>query len=100
MAGYSWGGLLALLYALEHRDRVERLALISPAPAWRAAREQFEQTFNHRNLDPAFQEARRAFAKADSASATPTRFSSASSSSRWRPTSTTPSGRMTSHRSG
>jgi proline iminopeptidase len=59
IAGYSWGGLLALLYALEHTDRVARLALISPAPTWRAAREQFEQTFAHRNLDPAFQEARR-----------------------------------------
>src|SRR5918994_5853685 len=42
IAGYSWGGLLALLYALEHTERVERLALISPAPAWRAARERFE----------------------------------------------------------
>ncbi len=59
LAGYSWGGLLALLYALEHRDRIERLALISPAPTWRAARERFEQTFSHRNLDPAFQEERR-----------------------------------------
>jgi proline iminopeptidase len=59
LAGYSWGGLLALLYALEHRQRVERLALISPAPTWRAARDQFEERFAHRNLDPAFQEERR-----------------------------------------
>ncbi len=59
IAGYSWGGLLALLYALHHRDRVERLALISSAPAWRAARESFEATFARRNLDPRFQEARR-----------------------------------------
>jgi proline iminopeptidase len=60
IAGYSWGGLLALLYALEHTERVERMALISPAPSWRSARERFEARFNHRNLDPAFQEARRA----------------------------------------
>jgi proline iminopeptidase len=60
IAGYSWGGLLALLYALEHRPRVERLALISPAPSWRGARERFEERFGQRNLDPAFQEARRA----------------------------------------
>jgi proline iminopeptidase len=59
LAGYSWGGLLALLYSLQHRDRIERLALISPAPTWRAARESFEQRFAHRNLDPVFQDERR-----------------------------------------
>jgi proline iminopeptidase len=59
IAGYSWGGLLALLYALEHRDRVARLALVSPAPTWRAARDRFEQAFSRRNLDPIFQEERR-----------------------------------------
>jgi proline iminopeptidase len=59
IAGYSWGGLLALLYALEQPDRVERLALISPAPTWRAAREGFEAAFARRNLDPVFQEERR-----------------------------------------
>ena len=32
--GYSWGGLLAMLYAVTHPDRIERLALVSPAPAW------------------------------------------------------------------
>src|SRR5688500_14380559 len=36
--GYSWGGLLAQLYAIEHPERVERLALVCPAPSWRAAR--------------------------------------------------------------
>jgi proline-specific peptidase len=60
IAGYSWGGLLALLYALEHPVNVARLALISPAPSWRAARESFEARFSRRNLDPALQEARRA----------------------------------------
>jgi proline iminopeptidase len=59
LAGYSWGGLLAILYSLQHRDRVERLALISPAPVWRAARESFERRFEQRNLDPVFQEERR-----------------------------------------
>ena len=59
LVGYSWGGLLALLYAVERPARIDRLALVSPAPAWRAAREGFEQTFAQRNLDPAFQEARR-----------------------------------------
>lgn len=60
IAGYSWGGLLALLYALEHPGSVARLALVSPAPPWRGARERFEARFGQRNLDPAFQEARRA----------------------------------------
>ena len=59
LAGYSWGGLLALLYALEHPERIARLALVSPAPAWRAARDAFEHTFAGRNLAPALQEERR-----------------------------------------
>lgn len=58
LAGYSWGGLLALLYAVEHPDRVERLALVSPAPAWREARQEFERRFNERNLAPELQRRR------------------------------------------
>ena len=59
LAGYSWGGLLALLYAIEHPARVERLALISPAPAWRAARDRFERRFAERSMSPALQAARK-----------------------------------------
>jgi len=44
---------------LAHPGRVERLALVSPAPTWRAARDRFEAAFARRNLDPVFQEARR-----------------------------------------
>ncbi len=58
MAGYSWGGLLALLYAVEYPERVTRLALISPAPAWRAARDEFERRFSERNLAPGLQRQR------------------------------------------
>jgi proline iminopeptidase len=50
--GYSWGGLLAQLYATEHPDRVERLALVCPAPSWRAARDEFERRFAERGLAP------------------------------------------------
>lgn len=60
LAGYSWGGLLALLYALEHPDHVARMALVSPAPAWRAARDEFERRFGLRTMTPELQEARRA----------------------------------------
>jgi len=58
LAGYSWGGLLAMLYAIEHSQRVERLALVSPAPATRAARAVFEERFQARTLSPALQAAR------------------------------------------
>jgi proline iminopeptidase len=58
LAGYSWGGLLSLLYAVEHPERVERLALVSPAPGWREARQEFEHRFQERNLDPALQSKR------------------------------------------
>lgn len=60
IAGYSWGALLAMLYAIEHPERVERMALVSPAPAWREARERFEREFARRNLDPALQAERAA----------------------------------------
>jgi proline iminopeptidase len=74
LAGYSWGGLLALLYAVSHPGRVGRLALISPAPAWRAARDQFEGAFARRNLDPAFQEARRQLRESGLRERDPTAF--------------------------
>jgi proline iminopeptidase len=60
LAGYSWGGLLALLYAIEFPHRIERLALVSPAPAWREARVEFERRFAQRNLAPELQRQRSA----------------------------------------
>lgn len=60
IAGYSWGALLALLYALEHGERVSHLALVSPAPVWHEARKVFERRLAERNTAPAVVEARRA----------------------------------------
>jgi proline iminopeptidase len=53
LIGYSWGGLLALLYAREAAaSRVSpspiRLVLIDPAPMTRAYRQQFEAEFSRR----------------------------------------------------
>ena len=58
LAGYSWGGLLSLLYALEYPDRVASLALVSPAPVWRGARDEYEGRLAARNAAPALVEAR------------------------------------------
>src|SRR5687768_13433195 len=51
--GYSWGGLLALLHAIEATERPElgqasRLVLIDPAPVTRAYRTRFEAEFSRR----------------------------------------------------
>ncbi len=59
LVGYSWGGLLALLYAIEaangvrgpqapRREPVSRMVLIDPAPVKREYRRQFEQEFARR----------------------------------------------------
>ncbi len=52
LCGYSWGGLLAVLYLLEHPERVERLALVSPASITAAYREEFERRFAERMNTP------------------------------------------------
>jgi len=60
ICGYSWGGLLAMLYAIDHPNNVERLALVSPAPSWRAARIEFEARFRARSTTPEIEAERRA----------------------------------------
>jgi proline iminopeptidase len=57
LVGYSWGGLLAMLYAVEAAaGRVSpapvRLALIDPAPISRAHRAEFEAEFARRQAGP------------------------------------------------
>ncbi|MEO8563303.1 MAG: alpha/beta fold hydrolase [bacterium] len=57
IVGYSWGGLLAMLYAIEAASgRVApapaRLALIDPAPVTRAYRATFEEELARRQASP------------------------------------------------
>jgi proline iminopeptidase len=57
IVGYSWGGLLAMLYAIEAaagrtQFQPERLILIDPAPVSRRYRLQFEAEFARRQTDP------------------------------------------------
>ncbi|HKV72079.1 MAG TPA: alpha/beta fold hydrolase [Gemmatimonadales bacterium] len=52
ICGYSWGGLLGLLYTLRHPERVERLALIAPAAITREWRDDFETEFSRRMNAP------------------------------------------------
>src|SRR4051812_49155370 len=57
IVGYSWGGLLAMLYAIEAAagrvsPRVGRLVLVDPAPVTRAFRDRFEREFAARQAGP------------------------------------------------
>lgn len=60
LLGYSWGGLLAVLYLLEHPGKVARLALVSPAAITAQWRDESERRFAARTADPAIVEARAA----------------------------------------
>ena len=57
LVGYSWGGLLAMLYAIESSEGrlavpPASLALIDPAPVTRAHRDAFEREFARRQAGP------------------------------------------------
>jgi len=63
VVGYSWGGLLAALYALEAADDASlippsRLVLIDPGPLARRYRKEFEAEFVRRQQGPAIQQMR------------------------------------------
>ena len=64
IVGYSWGGLLALLYAIESERTggavvsPERLVLIDPGPITRQFRQQFEAEFASRQSGEAVQRLR------------------------------------------
>lgn len=58
LLGYSWGGLLALLYATSFPGAVDRLALVCPAPARAQDRRRFDAAFAERMGHPALARAR------------------------------------------
>ena len=58
LCGYSWGGLLAVLYLLEHPEQVERLALVSPASLTVTYRREFDAEFARRMAAPEIQRER------------------------------------------
>ena len=63
LVGYSWGGLLALLYTLAARERADliaprRLVLIDPAPLSRRWRDEFEAEFLRRQQGDAIRQLR------------------------------------------
>lgn len=61
--GFSWGGLLAILFALEHPDAVARLALVAPAGTYAEIRAQFDRTFAERQAAPEIVQAREALSR-------------------------------------
>ncbi len=74
LCGYSWGALLAMLYAVAHPDRVARLALVSPAPAERSERVTFEANLARRNDTPELKAARAALLASDLKTTDPERY--------------------------
>lgn len=63
LLGFSWGGLLALLFALAHPALVARLALVAPAGTHAGVRAAFEREFAVRQSAPAVVEARAALSR-------------------------------------
>ena len=74
LLGYSWGGLLAVLYALEHPDRIARLALVSAAPVTAVWRDEFERRFAARMAQPWIARSRAELAALGLAQSDPERY--------------------------
>jgi proline iminopeptidase len=65
LVGYSWGGLLAMLYTIKHPCSVAKLALVSPAPAWREGRIEYERRYAEITNGPYAQSERQKLRESD-----------------------------------
>ncbi len=74
LLGYSWGSLLALLYAVRHPTRVCRLALVSPAPVTARARQEFTRRLDRRLRDSWLERERSAIEFSDLRHREPSQF--------------------------
>jgi len=63
LLGFSWGGLLALLFAMEHPELVARLALVAPAGTHGEVRARFEAVLAERQAAPEIAAARAALSR-------------------------------------
>ena len=62
LIGYSWGALLAMLYATQYPQHIDRLVLLSPAPPTAAVRETYQLKMFEALQRPAVQALREEFA--------------------------------------
>ena len=74
LLGYSWGGLLAVLYTLEHAERVAELALVAPAPVTAHWRDDFERRLEARMAAPAVARMREELQASDLSTRDPERY--------------------------
>ncbi len=65
LLGYSWGGLLALLYAVEREMNVRLLVLVDPAAGWGDYMREFDAEFARRSQSETVQAIRKELESSD-----------------------------------